>query len=256
MNVMRWVRNNASTILTCLGAVGVAVTVVMAIEATLDVAESRQADARSEEPASEDENVTAVRVVAEQWQAYVPTAAVGAASLACIFGANVLSRRQIASMSAAYALLAGAFQEYRSMADAACGPGTDAMIKKATEQKMRDAHEDRPPWDERQTFYIEGCETPRFFERTMEEVMQAEYHLNRNFVLRGSATLNEFLEFLHLNPTPDGEDIGWDEYIGEALYGYRWIDFDHRYFETDDGLTVCAIDMPFAPHNLSEGVEE
>ena len=35
---------------------------------------------------------------------------------------------------------------------------------------------------------------------------------------------------------------------GEVYWGYQWIDFTHRYFTTDDGLTVCAIDMPFLPH--------
>ena len=43
---------------------------------------------------------------------------------------------------------------------------------------------------------------------------------------------------------------------GEAFYGYRWIDFRHRYFVTDDGVTVCEIEMPFAPHPIYEFDEQ
>ena len=49
-----------------------------------------------------------------------------------------------------------------------------------------------------------------------------------------------------------GDVIGWDCYIGETQYGYRWIDFNHRHYVTDDGLTVCSIDTPFAPHSLDD----
>lgn len=84
----------------------------------------------------------------------------------------------------------------------------------------------------------------------MEEVVQAEYHINRNLALCGEVTLNEFLSFLRLDAVEEGNLIGWDCYIGETQYGYRWIDFDHRHYVTDDGLMVCSIDTPFAPHSL------
>ena len=45
----------------------------------------------------------------------------------------------------------------------------------------------------------------RFFQCTMEQVLQAEYHLNRNFSLRGEASVNEFNSFLGIAPTDDGD---------------------------------------------------
>ena len=82
--------------------------------------------------------------------------------------------------------------------------------------------------------------------------MHSDYYINRNLVLRGEVTLNEFLSFLGLEAVEEGDMIGWDCYIGEAQYGYRWIDFNHRHYVTDDGLTVCSIDTPFAPHSLDD----
>ena len=196
--------------------------------------------------------LTAIETLQVCWKEYLPTVAVGTGSLICIFGANVLSRRQQASLASAYAALESAYQGYRRKVCSILGPDTDAMIEKAVEQEKQDIEDDLPPWDEVQTFYLPCCGKAAFFERTMEEVVQAEYHINRNLVLRGEVTLNEFLSFLGLEAVEEGDMIGWDCYIGETQYGYRWIDFNHRHYVTDDGLTVCSIDTPFAPHSLDD----
>ena len=82
--------------------------------------------------------------------------------------------------------------------------------------------------------------------------MRAEYEANLLFILKGSLTLNEFLQIMDLPKVEAGDSVGWEEYIGETQFGYRWIDFNHRYFITDDGLTVCSIDMPFEAHSMEE----
>lgn len=268
MTIEDWLKKNTSTILTCLGAGGVVATVALAIKATpkaLDKIQCAQVDKGEEilhklrEGALEKSDagyilpkLTAIETLQACWKEYLPTVAVGTGSLICIFGANVLSRRQQASLASAYAALESAYQGYRRKVCSILGPDTDAMIEKAVEQEKQDIEDDLPPWDEVQTFYLPCCGKAAFFERTMEEVVQAEYHINRNLVLRGEVTLNEFLSFLGLDAVEEGDVIGWDCYIGETQYGYRWIDFNHRHYVTDDGLTVCSIDTPFAPHSLDD----
>ena len=248
MNIGKWIKQNGSTILTCLGAGGVIATTALAVKATLK-ARDACLDAQVE---MERDKLTKSEIVWISLPAFIPTIAVGTGTLVCIFGANVLSRRQQAALASAYTALASSFEAYRDKVETLCGPGTNAAIDKAIKQEKQDILDDRPPWDEVQTFYLEGCDKPTFFERTMEQVMNAEYHINRNFQLKGQVTFNEFREFLGLDPEEGGNDVGWDDYIGEVAFGYRWIDFNHRYFETDDGLTVCSIDMPFEPHSLVE----
>ena len=252
MNVGNWIRRNGSTILTCFGAGGMIATVILAVRAT-PKAMRACTDAQVEKGRNQ---LTKLEIIQAAAPAYIPAAATGIGTLACIFGANALSRQQQAAMASAYAALASAYESYRDKVKMICGPETDATINKAIAQEKRDMKENRPPWDEVQTFYLDYDGKPAFFERTMEQVMEAEYHINRNFILKGSVSLNEFLEFLDLPKVEDGDIVGWDEYIGETLYGYKWIDFSHRYFETDDGLTVCSIDMPFGPHSLDENAEE
>ncbi len=269
MNIGTWIKNNSSSILTCLGAGGFVSTVVLAIKATpkamdkiQDAAITKGEDilaGRREGTVTrckggfEMPKLTVLETVQVCWKEYLPTVAVGAGSLVCIFGANALSRRQQASMAAAYTALASAFEGYRDKVKAICGPDTDEMIQRAIEQEKQDEEDDRPPWDEVQTFYLEcnGC-SAKFFERTMEQVLRAEYEANRYFILSGSLTLNQFLQILDLPAVEGGDGVGWEAYIGETQYGYQWIDFNHRYFITDDGLTVCSIDMPFEAHSLFE----
>lgn len=267
MNVGNWMKKNASTILTCFGASGVVATVILAIKATpraMDKIQAVQIDKGEEilrgdregEIKKNDDgslmmpNLTAIETVQACWKDYIPTVAVGTASLVCILGANVLSRKQQASMAAAYTALAGAFEGYRDKVRTICGPGTDEMIERAIVQEQRDIEDNRPPWDEVQIFYIKG--QPQFFERTMEQVMRAEYHFNRNFILKGEMKLNELFDFLDLPHTEEGDRIGWNLYDGEAFYGYQWVDFNHRYYLSDDNMNVCAIDMPFPPHPFGE----
>lgn len=269
MNIGKWFKRNGSTILTCLGAGGMIATIVLAIKATpraMDKIQNTQIDKaeailngdlegevrKNQDGSFELPKLTCIETVHACWRVFLPTAAVGTGTLVCIFGVNILSRKQQATLASAYTALASAFEGYRAKVETLCGPGTNAAIDKAIEQEKQDILDDRPPWDEVQTFYLDGCDKPAFFERTMEQVMKAEYHINRNFQLKGQVTFNEFREWLGLDPIDGGNEIGWDDYIGEVAFGYRWIDFNHRYFETDDGLMVCSIDMPFEPHSLVE----
>lgn len=80
-------------------------------------------------------------------------------------------------------------------------------------------------------------------------MQDAEYHINRNLALRGYVELNEFYEFLGLEPTAFGSEVGWSTEAGAQWYGYSWIDFYHEYYESDDPdipsyYTICT---PFGP---------
>lgn len=85
----------------------------------------------------------------------------------------------------------------------------------------------------------------RFFKSTFGRVLQAEYHLNRNFQLCGTVMLNDFYEFLGIDKTEQGDHIGW----GQNLWndGICWIDFNHIKNTRTDGTEYFVIDIPFGP---------
>lgn len=254
-------QKHGSTVLTILGAAGMVGTVMAAVKATFKVQE-KIAEARIDKCDTRKGSVvelpklTPRELVQLCWKDYLPTIGAGTASLICIFGANALNRKQQASLTSAYAALEQLYREYRKKVVSLESPQLDRAVSEAIKQEQQDADDGNPPWDATQTFYVEGY--PRFFESTMEKVITAEYCLNRNFVLRGNATLKEFLIFLGVNveDTKDApsmrhlEEYGWDSYIGETEYGYQWIDFDHIHRVSDDGSCVCEIRFPFEPHSL------
>lgn len=266
MTIGNWLKKNASTILTCIGAGGMIATVVLAVKATPN-AQKKIAGAKIRKrpvPQTADDlmsvfdsppSLTPTETVLVCWKEYAPAMAVGTASLICIFGANLLSRRQQASLISAYAALDQAFREYRGKVLSLAGVETDHAVMNSIREEHKDREEKNPPWEVVQTFYLEGY--PKFFDMTMEQVARAEYCLNRNFVLRGYVTFNEFLHFLGLDDLGEkGEHIGWESYIGEAFYGYQWIDFDHIHRISDEGFRVCDIQMPFPPHSLDDSLYE
>jgi len=243
MSFGNWLKKASPTILTILGAAGTVVTAVMAVKATPDALKRRD-DAQDEKGKGK---LTLLETVKAEAPAYIPAAAIGVGTMGCIFGANILNQKQQAALASAYALLDQTYRKYKDKVKSLFGEAGDRMVERAVAQDEKNAENDRPPWDEVQTFYFEPY--GKFFDRTMEQVFQAEYCINRNFVLKQGVTVNEFLDFLDLDPVDGGDEVGWNLYDGEAFYGYQWIDFNHRYFVTDDGLTVCSIDTPFSPHH-------
>jgi hypothetical protein len=94
------------------------------------------------------------------------------------------------------------------------------------------------------TFYDEFSD--RYFDSTIEHVLQAEYHLNRNWALGDDITVNDFYQFLGLCPLEDGEKLGWNWEMGIA-----WIDFNHRVVHKN-GEKILMIEMVFTPTELEE----
>ena len=185
---------------------------------------------------------------------YIPAAVTGVATIACIFGANVLNKRYPASLISAYALLDTSFKDYKRKLKELYGQEThnniiDSLaIEKAENVNVTGAYfsmdcdlsiEDNDGSEK--LFYDEFSN--RYFEATIEQVISAEYHLNRNYTLRGYSVLNELYEFLGLETTDNGSVLGWmptDE-------GEYWIDFNHRKVVMDYGLECYIIEMPFEP---------
>lgn len=59
--------------------------------------------------------LTKTETVKVAWTPYIPTVLVGASTIACIFGANVLNKRRQAALMSAYALLDSSYKEYKQL---------------------------------------------------------------------------------------------------------------------------------------------
>lgn len=250
------------TILTCISAAGVVVTVVLAVKATPKALKCIEKE-KEAKTAENGENLTRMETIAACWRCYIPAAATGIATIGCIFGANALNRRQQASLVSAYALASRSFNSYKQkvkelygeeahkkvMASLAAEKSTKPEISAGSLVQMtslgfEDANE------EERLFY--DAISDRYFQATISQVLQAEYHLNRNFAIGGGfITLNQFYEFLGISKVKGGDEVGW--MVSDELY---WVDFDHQKTVVDDGLNgeveCYIIDAPFPPVSEEE----
>lgn len=236
-----YLRRSSPTILCCFAMAGVAGTAVAAAKA------SPKALKMLEDAEAEQGELTVVEKIITVAPVYIPTIAVGTGTILCIFGANVLNRRQQAHFMSAYALMNNYYKSYREKLMELYGEEADIRIRNAMARERCNFHQlrlDVP--DGKVIFYDEiSGESIVRYER---EIMDAEYHLNRNFTLRGYAFLNEFYEFLGMRHTEYGAIAGWS-----VSSGIMWIDFEHRLIDNDDGGLACySIDMVFPPEVLEE----
>lgn len=249
-------KNSSPMILTVFGAVGVVVTAVLVAKET-PMAIKRVDIAAKKKLEDTNEPLTKLEVIKAGTPSYIPAVIVGSATIACIFSANILNRRQQASLTSAYALLSKSYTDYKRNVKELYGEEAHRNVLKAMSEEKADQNQvlyaqclaSNPTLDfdtpeEEYLFYDSYGD--RHFTSTIGKVLQAQYFLNRNFTLNGNASLNEFYKLLGIAPVNGGDNIGWwVDYENETY----WIDFNNYSSEMDDGpdrppVTCLVIDYP------------
>lgn len=250
-----YIKKYSPVALSCIASVGVVVTAVVAVKATPKAVVKIHADSRKNHD-GDPYAYTKKEAVASAWKCYIPAVAIGASTIACIMGANALNRRQQAALTSAYALVQNSYKEYKDKLKELYGEEThNAIVDSIMSEKCKDVSISTPGFFMNSSLdFGEGMEpeiirtfydsfSQRYFETTIEKVIQAEYHLNRNFMFAGTIPLNDFYEFLGLEKTELGDAVGWSSVNGDIY----WIDFNHRRVTLEDGMEIYIIDMVFEP---------
>lgn len=248
LKFQKLVKKYSPEILTTIGSLGVIATAVVTANSTLKAVMIIENDSRKESYTKKD-------AIASTWKCYIPALLVGGTTISCIIGANILNKHSQASLASAYALLDSSYREYKNKLKELYGEEAhnnivDSIVKEHCEEvyihtdnligsSSLDFNTDDP--EIKRTFY--DSFSKRYFESTINKVLQAEYHLNRNYSMAGTICLNEFYNFLGLSEIECGDEIGWDIYNGELC----WIDFSHHVTKLDDGMEVCIIDFEWTP---------
>lgn len=235
----KFLNKHSASILTCCASVGVIFTAVLVAKETpkvLDILED------------ENDSLTTSNKVVAVASIYAPAIIMGSVTIACIFGANIMNKRQQALITSAYCFANQTFKDYRQKLIELYGEEADEKIQDelfaVRKSDYHQTHLDIP--DTILEFYEPISK--RYFNAYEREVMDAEYHLNRNYVLRGSVSLNEYYEFLGLKTEDESDDkIGWD--IESGIY---WLDFSHEKRLRPDGSTYYIVDIGFGPDVLEE----
>ena len=238
MNVKRLFKKHGSTMLTVVGAVGVVSTAVLTAKATPKALQLIE-EAKEEKG----EELTKMETIQAAWKPYIPAVATGAATIGCIFGANVLNKKHQAALISAYALLDQKYKEYKSKVGDICGEETEKKIR-CEIAKNHYVHEDVD--DDGMLLYYDEW-SHRYYRAEPEIVKDAENELNKMMAVLGCVTVNDYYDLLGIDPIEGGNDVGWGMNCGAAWYGYTWIEFQQEKITMDDGLEAIIVSPLFAP---------
>jgi hypothetical protein len=235
----RYLKRNGSTILTCIGSVGVVATTVMAVKATPKALKLIE-EAKEEKG----EDLTKLEVVKVAGPVYIPTVITGVSTILCVFGANTLSKKQQASLMSAYALIDNSYKDYKKKVAELYGEEADSRVR---EELAKDNYEEDKieVEDNKQLFYDEFSE--RYFESAIEDVLQAEYEINKLLATFGGVYLNEFYDLLGIEKLNYGDHLGWSTFMMIETSWYAWLDFEHTKVTMDDGLECTIISFGYDP---------
>lgn len=231
-------KQSSPIILTILGTIGAGAAIYTTIKATkkteTDIAEKsvkKICDGEIGELSTKEKTKIVIKN-------YAVPAGLYAGSMICFWGATILSKKQQVKLISANTLMQQSFKAYRNELINIHGEEADKQIMENLARKHHNFHQwDLDAPDEKLLWYepLSG----QWFEKYEREVMDAEYHFNRNFCMRGDACFNEWLDFLGIEEI--NEDIGWS-----MKYGYFWVDFEHEY-KNDNGKEYIELSYVFGP---------
>lgn len=240
-SVIKLVKHESPVILGILGAVGVIATAVSVAKAAPKAEVKINSAQRQADHALT--KIEKAKIVAP---VYAKSAAIAGVTVACIVSSTALSNQQRIGLTGAYIALDQTYKRYKDKIIQFVGLDTskkaEMEISKENIEKMKPKE---PEKKETFTFYEEHYD--QFFERSIEEVRDAMYYLNRKLAVEGVANLNDLFEFLALDKTDEGKVLGWSAAQMAHSNADVWIDYDIVPITTQDGLEVQELKLSTSP---------
>lgn len=254
--IFRFVKAKSPLILSCLAAVGVISTAVLAVKATPKA--MKKIEKMREPVMVYMDNVSHVvsrepsrkYILKAVWKDYIPAAAMGVGTIVCIFAASILSKRNQVMLTSSYAVLNNQFKRYSEEVVERFGKEThedilDVIRIEKPEKivvKAPGLHGDSSisfdSCDENEVLFYDMM-SKRYFNSTIGSVMTAIHHLNRSFCMGADPEVNSFYDFLGLEGVENGDNLGWS--LEDGMY---WIDFEIFKSKMDDDTLECYVINP------------
>lgn len=251
-DLLKFWRKNGSKILTTVATIGVVATTGIAIVGTkkaIDKLEKKKEE-KGEELTTKEKVVTVL-----------PTAvAIGTSAsvtVAAIIGCERHNAKINLELITANKCLMDTFKQYRT-----------TVINEYGKEKDKEILDNIEPYKQYTDYHIQGLDTPdekvmwyepltgQYWEAYEREIIDAEYHINRNFAAFGGLlTVRDYLDMLGLLQ-PEMNFDNW-EYTNMGWnannFDIYWIDFYHtRTGEDKNGVPVFTLTPLFDPEDLTE----
>lgn len=248
---------NATTLLTTGGVIGVVGTAVVSFRAGFRSNErirNEQKEILSQmgeddpdripEHQPEDIILTSKAKAMVVWPEVIPPVVAGTATIVSIVMAHKMSAQKIAALTVAYGLAERNFSDYKDkVAEKLTGPKNQQVKDELAQEAVNNT-----PGSEK-LVVIEGevlCfdkATGRYFQSTMEQIRQAVNTTNAEIFNHGFTTVNFFYEELGLPPTTWAGEVGFD--------GENVLDLDYTTTMAPGNKPCLAIDFKSMPKTES-----
>ncbi len=243
----KFLARKSPVILTGIGIAGMVTSTVLAVKATpkalalIDIQKEREAEGL-EEP------LTKASVVKLTWKCYIPSAAMGVVSIACLIGANTVNGKQKAALATAYALSETTLRTYKEKVVELLGEEHAKEVQTAVAQETVAKN---PVKDKEVIITAKGdylcleSTSGRYFKSDVESIRRDINELNRQMQTTLYITLNDLYSQLGLRPVDGtvGETMGWC--IDTGL-----IDVAFDACVADDGSPCLVIDYISSPQYI------
>lgn len=219
------------TILTILGSAGVVGTAVFTAKAMHEI------DECGGDPK-------------KHWKKFWKAGLVGAATIGCIAGSNMLNKKQQVSIASGAMMMTETFRKYQQKMKEEFPEIHEKVMEEIKMERTKDdvyvystgllrsnSVDFEGLGEQTQQFY--DCFSKRYFTAKPTQVLQAMYHANRNFSLGGSEMLNEFYTFIGLEPLDEFDDLMW--MVVDYIY---WIDFSIERRKDKNGVDMLVNGRP------------
>lgn len=243
-NVIKFVKHESPVVLGILGAAGVIATFISVAKAS---PKAEQKVFEVQDKTDHDlTNIEKAKIVAP---IYGPSIAIAGVTVACIVSSTVLSNKQRIGLTGAYIALDQTYKRYKDKIIDLVGIDTSKQaeeeITKERIEELKKDPEKLPAKTETQTFYESHCD--RLFERSIDEIRDAMYYLNRKLATDGEASLNDLYDMLGLEHTVQGDALGWSAGQMATSNVDVWIDYALVPFTTQDGMEVTELKLESEP---------
>lgn len=210
--VEKFISDNAPSILTSVGVVGVVGTAVLMYKATTKSTEKLYeidavAQVKGEPP------LTTKQIVKETWFNYIPPVTVGAVTIGAIVFANHISTKRIAALTAAFAISEKRISEYKDKVIETIGEKKEQAIR---DEVAQDGVKKNPPGSGNTVLVIgkgnvlcKDTFSGQYFRSSMDALKKAENDTNHEIIHCQYATLTDFYRKLGLPPTDMSDELGW-----------------------------------------------
>lgn len=220
-----------STLFSFIGVMGVIATTALAISET----------PKAMQIVEDMEEKNKIEILKRTWKCYLPTILSGTATIICILSADNSNKKQKMALINAYTILNNSYKEYYNKTKAILGDD-EIEIRKAIAE---DQYDKNSVLNKKNLFYDEYSKT--YFNKTMDEIILAEYELNRIFAINGWASVTDWYDLLGIKYEKNDDILfGWSEDAAEN-FSYKWIEFEHDEVQLNDGMKCCIIHILYPP---------